>query len=44
MRVSAPVTLPKTSDKPPRKPEKARGSPASGLPDPTPAQAATTAI
>ena len=44
MRVSAPVTLPKPSDTPARKPYKARGRPVSGLPDPTPAQAATTAI
>ena len=44
MRVSAPVTLPKPSDKPARKPYKARASPASGLPDPQamPSQAATT--
>ena len=34
MRVSAPVTLPKPSDKPARKPYKARGRPASVLPDP----------
>ena len=46
MRVSAPVTLPKPSDKPARKPCKAHGSPVSGLPDPhaMPGQAATTAI
>jgi hypothetical protein len=46
MRVSAPVTLPKPSDTPARKPYKARGRPASGLPDPhaMPGQAATTAI
>ena len=45
MRVSAPVTLPKPSDKPARKPYKARGSAASGLPDPgvMPGQAGTTA-
>jgi len=43
MRVSAPVTLPKTSDNPARKPEKAHVSVVGGLPDPgaMPGQAAT---